>query len=67
MHIILITIMFANNEIGTIEPIREIGEIARRHKIYFHTDAVQAVGHVPIDVTKLNVDMMSFSSQLVTD
>lgn len=59
---ILITIMFANNEIGTIEPIKEIGEIARHHKIYFHTDAVQAVGHVPIDVTKLNVDMMSFSS-----
>lgn len=59
---ILITVMFANNEIGTIEPIREIGEIARRHKIYFHTDAVQAVGHVPIDVNELNVDMMSFSS-----
>ena len=59
---ILITVMFANNEIGTIEPIKEIGQIARKHKIYFHTDAVQAVGHVPINVEELNIDLMSFSA-----
>ena len=50
---ILITIMFANNEIGTIEPIAEIGKIAREKGIYFHTDAVQAVGNIPIDVNEL--------------
>lgn len=59
---ILITIMFANNEIGTIEPVREIGEIARRHGIWFHTDAVQAVGHVPVDVAEMNIDMLSASA-----
>ncbi|MBP5427451.1 MAG: cysteine desulfurase NifS [Clostridiales bacterium] len=59
---ILITVMFANNEIGTIEPIKEIGAIAKKHNIYFHTDAVQAVGHVPINVSELNIDLMSFSS-----
>ncbi len=58
----LITIMTANNEIGTIEPIAEIGEIARKHKIPFHTDAVQAVGLMEIDVKKLNVDMLSMSA-----
>jgi cysteine desulfurase len=58
----LISIMFANNEIGTIEPIAEIGEIARKYNIIFHTDAVQAFGHVPIDVEKMNIDMMSVSS-----
>ncbi len=58
---ILITIMAANNEIGTIEPIKEIGEIARKNKVYFHTDAVQAVGHVPIDVKEMNIDMLSLS------
>ena len=58
---VLITVMFANNEIGTIEPIKEIGEIARKHKIYFHTDAVQAVGHLPINVQDLNIDLLSFS------
>ena len=59
---ILITIMHANNEIGTIQPIEEIGAIAREKGIYFHTDAVQTVGKIPVDVEKLNVDMLSLSS-----
>lgn len=59
---ILITIMFANNEIGTIEPIEEIGKIAKEHKIFFHTDAVQAVGNIDIDVNKLNIDLLSLSA-----
>ena len=59
---ILITIMTANNEIGTIQPIAEIGQIAKEHKILFHTDAVQAVGNVPIDVKAMNVDMLSLSA-----
>lgn len=58
---ILISIMFANNEIGTIEPIKEIGEIAKKHGVLFHTDAVQAFGHVPIDVQEMNIDMLSAS------
>ena len=58
---ILITIMFANNEIGTIEPIEEIGKIAKENNIYFHTDAVQAVGSIEIDVQKLNIDSLSLS------
>ena len=58
---ILISIMFANNEIGTIEPIKEIGEIAEKHGVLFHTDAVQAFGHVPIDVQEMHIDMLSAS------
>lgn len=58
---ILISIMFANNEIGTIEPIKEIGEIADKHGVLFHTDAVQAFGHVPIDVQEMHIDMLSAS------
>lgn len=58
----LITIMFANNEIGTIEPIKEIGEIAKKNNIFFHTDAVQAVGSVKIDVKALNIDALSLSA-----
>ncbi len=58
----LVTIMFANNEIGTIQPIREIGEICRKKGVLFHTDAVQAVGHVHVDVVKDNIDMLSASS-----
>ena len=58
---ILISIMFANNEIGTIEPVRQIGAIAKEHGILFHTDAVQAFGHVPIDVDECGIDMLSAS------
>ncbi len=58
---ILISVMFANNEIGTIQPIKEIGEIAKEHGILFHTDAVQAYGQLPIDVEELNIDMLSAS------
>ena len=58
----LITIMTANNEIGTIQPISEIGKTARENHILFHTDAVQAVGHIPVDVNELNVDMLSASA-----
>lgn len=59
---ILISIMFANNEIGTIEPIREIGRIAKQRGILFHTDAVQAFGHVPINVDAYNIDLLSSSA-----
>lgn len=58
---ILISVMFANNEIGTVQPIYEIGNIAKKHKIAFHTDAVQAVGNIKIDVQKLNIDSLSLS------
>ncbi len=58
----LVTIMYANNEIGTIQPIREIGRICRERKVLFHTDAVQAVGHIPVDVSADNVDMLSASA-----
>lgn len=58
---ILISVMFANNEIGTIEPIGGIGDIARKHGILFHTDAVQAFGHLPIDVEELHIDLLSAS------
>lgn len=59
---ILISIMFANNEIGTIEPVEEIAKIAKKHNIYFHTDAVQAVGNVKIDVKNMNIDALSMSA-----
>ncbi|NLP45504.1 MAG: cysteine desulfurase NifS [Epulopiscium sp.] len=58
---ILISIMYANNEIGTIQPIEAIGQVAKEHNIIFHTDAVQAVGHIPIDVKKMNIDLLSLS------
>lgn len=58
---ILISIMLANNEVGTIQPVEEIGRIAKEKRIYFHTDAVQAIGHVPIDVKKMNIDLLSLS------
>jgi len=59
---IIISIMQANNEVGTIEPISEIGKIAREAGVYFHTDAVQTAGHIPIDVNRMNVDMLSLSA-----
>lgn len=58
---VLVSIMYANNEIGTIEPIKEIGEICRKKGVYFHVDAVQAYAHVPIDVVAENIDMLSVS------
>lgn len=62
---ILISVMAANNEIGTIQPLEEIGAIARKHGILFHTDAVQAFGHIPLDVEKMNIDMLSASGHKV--
>jgi cysteine desulfurase len=62
---VLISIMFANNEIGTIQPIKEIGEIAKKHDIYFHTDAVQAVGNEVIDVKDMNIDLLSLSAHKI--
>lgn len=59
---ILISVMFANNEIGTIEPISKIGKIAKKHNILFHTDSVQAIGNVRIDVDELNIDLLSMSA-----
>jgi cysteine desulfurase len=59
---ILISVMHANNEVGTIEPVEEIGEIAKEAGGYFHTDAVQTVGHIPVNVDKLNVDLLSLSA-----
>ncbi len=57
----LVTIMYANNEIGTIQPIKQIGEVCRKHKVVFHTDAVQATGHIPVNVVSDNIDMLSAS------
>lgn len=58
----LITVMFANNEIGSVLPIAEIGEVCRAHGVLFHTDAVQAAGHIPVNVKKQNIDMLSLSA-----
>ena len=62
---VLISVMMANNEIGTIEPVNEIGKIAREQNILFHTDAVQAFGHIPVDVTGMNVDLLSASAHKI--
>ena len=59
---ILISVMYANNEIGTTEPVAELGAVARKHKVYFHTDAVQAIGNIPIDVQAQNIDLLSLSA-----
>ncbi|MHB9922249.1 cysteine desulfurase NifS [Clostridium botulinum] len=59
---ILVSVMFANNEIGTIEPIKEIGKLCKEKNIYFHTDAVQAIGHVDIDIKDMNIDLLSMSA-----
>jgi cysteine desulfurase len=59
---VLISVMHANNELGTIQPLEEIGRLARQHDIYFHTDAVQSVGKIPVDVEKLDVDLLSLSA-----
>lgn len=59
---ILVTIMMANNEIGSIQAVKEIGEICRERKIFFHTDAVQAVGHIPVDVKEMNIDLLSLAA-----
>ena len=58
---VLVSIMFANNEIGTIEPIKELGEVCHKHNVYFHVDAVQAYAHIPINVQELNIDLLSVS------
>lgn len=58
----LVTVMYANNEIGTVQPIKEIGEVCKKHRVIFHTDAVQAVGNVPIDVKDAAIDLLSMSS-----
>ncbi len=58
----IVSVMYANNEIGTVQPIKEIGEICRRHKVLFHTDAVQAMGNVPINVEEQNIDMLSMTA-----
>ncbi len=62
---VLISVMHANNEVGTIQPIREIAQIAKNHKIYFHTDAVQSIGKIPVNVDDLGVDMLSISSHKI--
>ena len=64
-HTILVSIMMANNEIGTVQPVREIGKIARQRGVFFHTDAAQAVGHIPVDVEDFNIDLMSFTAHKV--
>lgn len=61
----LVTIMYANNEIGTIQPILELGEICKQHRVLFHTDAVQAVGNIPIDVKKQNIDLLSLTAHKI--
>ncbi len=59
---ILVSVMFANNEVGTIMPVEEIGRVCREHGVLFHTDAVQAIGHVPVDVQAMNIDLLSLSA-----
>ena len=63
----LVSVMYANNEIGSVMPIAEIGAVCRKHNILFHTDAVQAVGHIPVSVKQDNIDMLSLSAQSFMD
>ena len=62
---ILVSVMFANNEIGTLQPIKEIGAICRGKNVLFHTDAVQAIGHVDIDVKDMNIDLLSLAGHKI--
>ena len=62
---IMISVMAANNEIGSIQPLKEIGEIARKHNVFFHTDAVQAFAHIPLNVDEMNIDMLSASGHKI--
>src|SRR6202044_1855280 len=62
---ILVTIMFANNEIGVVQPVAEIGKICHQHNVIFHTDAVQAVGKIPVDVNAMNIDCLSLSGHKI--
>ncbi len=62
---VLISVMAANNEIGTIQPLKEIGELARKHGVFFHTDAVQAFTHIPLNVDEMNIDMLSASGHKI--
>ena len=62
---ILVSIMMANNEIGTIQPVKEIGRIAKENGVFFHTDAAQAVGHIPVDMEDMNIDLMSFTAHKI--
>lgn len=64
-HTVLISIMMANNEIGVLAPIAEIGQIARDHEVFLHTDAAQAVGHIPVDVEAMNIDLLSVSAHKI--
>merc|ERR1712165_370599 len=61
----LVSVMLVNNEIGVIQPVEEIGKICRARKIFFHTDAAQAVGKIPVDVNKMNIDLMSISGHKI--